>query len=157
MTASRLDACLTALVAACGSDATLSGLSVTVSDGLPISADYTTALLVLGGNPDEGAGEVATLTQEWHDSGAGSSPARMEYVRIRCYVAASTGDVDLATTRASAFEILAAVEALLRADRALGVAGVISSSLTDVTYSPSQYGDGTVVFLPFVVEFRSLI
>ena len=77
-----------------------------MADGLPVTEDYNPLLLVIGGDPD-GGNTCGSLTQEWHDSGSGSSPRRYETIRISCYVCAWTGDVDVARTAAALARVVA--------------------------------------------------
>lgn len=157
MTASRIDAGIVALVAACAADSTLTGLGTVVSDGLPVTNDRLDNLLVIGGTyPDDGVSVVAEGQQEWRSDG-GTSAARDESVDVRCFALVETGDVDVATTRASAFSIVAAVEALLRANYSLGLSSVMSVEVVNVAYQLTQGSDGTRVVVPFTVRIRSVI
>lgn len=157
MTASRIDAGIVALVAACAADSTLTGLGTVVSDGLPVTADRLDNLLVIGGTyPDDGVSVVGEAQQEWRSDG-GTSAARDESADVRCFALRETGDVDVATTRASAFAVVAAVEALLRANYTLGLASVMSVEVVNVAYQLTQGSDGTRVVVPFTVRIRSVI
>ena len=158
MSATRWHDATVALVALFQADPTLSTtLEVLVTDGLPISEDYRPDLLVIGGTPDEGDTVLGTVSQEWHDSGSGSSPRKDETVTIRAYVCSTTGDADLPATRARAFTVMAAVESVLRENRTIGLADVREVSLTDLTVTAAQYVDGTTVWLTFTIEVLSLI
>jgi hypothetical protein len=152
----RLAAAIDALYAACVADSTLVARGTYISDGYPVTADAATELLVIGGDPD-GVEQVASVSQEWHDSGAGSSPRRMEVLTVRCYAAVQSGDVDASATRTAAVAIVGAVESLLRTDRTLGLSDVIATEVVDLSYSLSQNGNGTAVWVPFTVRVRSLI
>lgn len=154
MSASRLHAAVTALHAAASADATLVSLGVLVVDGLPVTKGRVNDLLVIGATSDEEE-TGASLTQEWHDLGAAAS--RDEVVRIRCYVRSQVGDVDVVGTRARAFDVLAAVEALLRTDIDLGLGQVIDASVVEANYIVAQNSNGTAVWVPFVVRIRALI
>lgn len=156
MSTSRIHAAIVALTAACVADATLVGRGTYVSDGAPVSADAASEVLVIGGSPVETDTLAGEGTQSWRSDG-GTSAARDGEESILCYVAAATGDVDVATTRAAAFAVLAAVESLLRANYTLGLAGVLSVEVTRVSYQLEQYADGTRVVVPFTVTVRSVI
>lgn len=157
MAASRLHAAIVALAAACAADSTLVGLGTVVSDGLPVNGDRLDNLLVIGGTyPDDGLGVIAEGQQEWRSDG-GTSAARDESVDVRCFALVETGDVDVATTRASAFAIVAAVEALLRASYTLGLSSVMSVEVVGLAYQLTQGSDGTRVVVPFTVRIRSVI
>ena len=156
MSTSRLDAVIDALVAACQADATLIARGTYVSDGAPVTADAATEVLVIGGSPvdaDTAAGDGA---QSWRTDG-GTSASRDAEESVYCYAAASTGDVDVASTRAAAFAVLAAVEDLLRANYSLGLANVMSVEVSRVSYQLEQYANGTRVVLPFTITVRSVI
>ena len=154
MSASRLHAAITALHAAAAADSTLVSLGVLVADGLPVTQDRVNDLLVIGAtSDDEETG--ASLTQDWHDLGAAAT--RDEVVRIHCFVRSQVGDVDVAGTRARAFAVLAAVEALLRADIDLGLGQVLNASVVEANYIVAQNSNGTAVWVPFVVRIRALI
>mgnify|MGYP006921373417 CR=1 FL=1 len=154
MSASRLHAAITALHAAAAADSSLVSLGVLVTDGLPVTQDRVNDLLVIGATSDEEE-TGASLTQDWHDLGAAAS--RDEIVRIRCYVRSQVGDVDVAGTRSRAFAVVAAVEALLRADIDLGLGQVLNASVVEANYIVSQSTNGTAVWVPFTVRVRALI
>jgi len=153
---SRIHAAIVALTAACVADSTLVARGTTISDGLPVSSDSASELLVIGGSPVESDTLAGEGTQSWRSDG-GTAAARDGEESILCYAVAATGDVDVSTTRAAAFAILAAVEALLRANYTLGLDGVLSVEVSRVSYQLEQYADGTRVVVPFTVTVRSVI
>jgi len=145
-----VDAVVTALKAAPGL------ASAVVSDGLPITEDRLTDLVIIGNGGQPEDTRAGTISQEYHDL-AGVDSTRDETVQVFCCVISQTGDVDVAATRTRAFDLLGAISDTLRANYKLGVSGVIRVELSDVEVVVEQFADGTAVRLPFTLTATSLI
>ena len=69
-------------------------------------------------------------------------------IQVKCFACDFAGDV---------FAIVAAVEALLRANYTLGLSSVMSVEVVGLSYQLTQGSDGTRVVVPFTVRIRSVI
>lgn len=149
MTTSRWPSIVDALLAAfAATDAAL------VLDGPNGTADVATDYVVVGGteDPDDDAGE---FDQDWRGLGA---KARQETGTVTCAVLAATGDDDIPTTRARAFEILGQLETAARTDPTLGAA--INSGWLHVTNgraSQRRNANGAYVRIVFTVSYSARI
>lgn len=151
---SRYAAVADALVAALQAAPALS--AVTVTDGLPITEDRLTSLVIVGNSGDPEDDSAGTFDQMYHDL-AGTGSTREETVTIPCAVLAQTGDIDVSATRSSAFTILGAVESTLRGNYTLGVDGVLRVEMSGGEVRVSQFADGTAVRLTFSIQATCLI
>ena len=130
---------------------------VTVFDGPPTTAlDPGLKLFVGLTDPDNpGAEPAAVFTQTRDDLG---SSTRGEQSEIRCCAEAWSGTDDLPTVRHAANSILAAVEALVRADQTrfggnaqLAAPGVTAGELLQ----DNNTDTGAVARIPFSISFKS--
>lgn len=154
MATSRYAAVADAIVATLQADANLS--AVVVSDGLPITEDRLTSLVIVGNSGDPEDSYAGRFEQEYHDL-AGVNSTRDETITIPCCVLAQTGDIDVSATRLSAFTILGYVEGALRANYRLGLDNVLRVEMSGGDVNVSQFADGTAVRLSFSITAACLI
>ena len=154
MSSSRFAAVYDAILTTLRNDANLS--SSVISDGLPITEDRLTSLVMIGNSGDAEDTLAGSVRQSYHDM-AGTSSTRDETITINCAVMTQTGDVDVSATRSAAFTVLGYVEAALRANYSLGLAEVMRVEVVDVQCYIEQFADGTAVRLPFQVVATCLI
>ena len=130
---------------------------VTVFDGPATTAlDPGLKLWVGLTDPDNPAAEAAAVMTQTRDD-LGSS-TRGEVSEIRCCAEAWSGMDTIAAVRVAAFGILAAVEALVRADQtrfggnaALAAPGVTAGELLQ----DNNTDTGAVARIPFSIAFKS--
>jgi len=153
---SRVPAALDALVSVCRAAPALA--EVRIIDGPPPSQNLTERdRLYLGYGP--GAEQAVDLLQEFAGAGART---RNESFHIACYAETRGGDKDMSFRRARVFEIVAAVEAALRATDAAPEAptlngAVLWSELTTGALLQEQGPDGLLAGLSFTVACRARI
>jgi hypothetical protein len=156
MATSRVPAALDALLAICRAAPALA--EVRVVDGPPPSTNFTEReFLYLGWAP--GAEQAVELQQEFASAGA---RRRDEQFRIACYAESRGGDKEMAFRRGRVFEIVAAVEAALRATDAMPEAptlngAVLWSELTTGALLQEPNADGLLAGLAFTVACRARI
>ncbi|MEV1094773.1 hypothetical protein AB0I87_04705 [Streptomyces sp. NPDC049952] len=156
MATSAVHAAINAIVVRFETAPALDG--VRVIDGPPPSATFSEPdRLYVGWAP--GAEQAAELSQEFASAGA---RRRDEDGLIFCYAEARSGDEDMALCRARVFELLAVVEAELRATSlapdapTLGGA-VLWSEVTTGSLIQEQGPDGALAGLVFTVAYRARI
>lgn len=154
MSSSRFAAVYDAILTLLRNDSNLS--TSTVSDGLPITEDRLTSLVLVGNQGDAEETLAGSVSQSYHDL-AGTSSRRDEQITINCAVMVQTGDVDVSATRSAAFTVLGHVEAALRANYNLGLTEVMRVEVSDIQCYIEQFADGTAVRLPFTVTATCLI
>ncbi|WP_219512742.1 hypothetical protein [Nonomuraea ceibae] len=153
MSTSRIPAVIAELLDRFAAAATLQG--VRIVDGPPVTGDPLREAVYVGydGDPD-GEGTGAEFTQEWASIG---QRARGETFSVTCAVVVWRGSTKVAPVRVRAFEVLAAVEDLVRADPSLGqppptVAAFASGSLVQ-----SQRASGMECRIPFQIQCQTRI
>lgn len=153
-TTSRIPAVLDYLTAAFTAAATLGGspsAPVAVYDG-PVVTEVPAQLTLWVGvdDPDSDAPVAAESESQWAAIG---NLAQDETITVNCVAEAWSGDIDVRTNRQAAFGIVAAVEALLRADATLG--GTLPSGQCRVTgrqLRQANVKEGGVARVAFRVE-----
>lgn len=130
--------------------------TVTISDGLPVTEDRYLDIILIGNSGDGEDTRAGNITQEYHDL-AGVNSTRDETIQIFCAIISQTGNVDVATTRSRAFELLGYVSNALRNNYHLNATGVLRVELTDIDVNVEQFADGTAVRLPFTITATTLI
>lgn len=156
---SRVPAVINYLVTLFTNDATLGAAdpAVAVYDG-PVVTDAPEQLILWVGMDDPDSEEApigAESESEWGSLGA---LARNEQITVHCVAEAWTGSTDVATARVSAFNIVAAVETLLRADVSLG--GTLPSGWCEVTgmqLRQNNVQQGAVARVAFNINCRARI
>ena len=155
----RLPALIAYLVAEFQAAATLGQATppVAIYDGPPVTGlDAPLKLYVGLTDPDnEAAEEAGTFDQSRIDLGMA---AREENISIRCVAEAWSGTDDMATIRANAFGISAAVEALVRADGTFGAPqGTITANpgVTGGVLLQNATSTGAVARIVFSINFRA--
>lgn len=157
---SRLPALIAYLVNLFTTDPTLGAATppVTVFDGPPTTLlDAPLKLYVGLSDPDSEAAEPAgESVQEWASLGR---RARNESVTIHCCAEAWAGTDDMATVRASALGIVAAVETLCQAD-STGFGGNIlfpDPGITGLALTQNNTTHGAIARVSFDLVFKSRI
>jgi hypothetical protein len=147
--AAALDAML-ALVAAAPDEngarvGTATGLvGVQVFDGPPLSDVEVGDALALGLSIEDVSAALGDERPSW-------GGRRSESHDITGLVQSSSGGVDIAASRARAYELLGAVRAVLGANLDLG--GVCDwARLVRTTYRPVQVADGSLVLIEFTIR-----
>lgn len=127
---------------------------VTVFDGPPTTAADPELKLYVGlSDPDnEGIEIAATFTQSRGDLGYAT---RDEVTAINCCAEAWSGDDTISTVRHSVFAILAAVEALVRADNSTGGLGFSQPGVTAGDLLQNNSATGAIARVPFTLTFKS--
>ena len=154
MLVSRFPTIIDGVLSTLKADANLT--TVTISDGLPVTEDRYLDIILIGNSGDGEDTRAGTITQEYHDL-AGIDSTRDETIQIFCAVISQTGNVDVATTRSRAFELLGYVSNALRNNFTLAAAGVLRVELSSVEVNVEQFADGTAVRLPFTITATTLI
>jgi hypothetical protein len=155
MATSRVPAAIDALVSILGAAPGLDGVSVI--DGPPTVDQADADYLYVGWQPE---GETAAeLTQDFNAAGART---RDEEFTIRCTIDCWTGDSDVATVRARAFELLGVVEDTIRASGAQPAAptlggAVLWAHLTQGLLQQANTDQGVRARLWFSVSCRARI
>jgi len=155
MSTIRFSDAATALIAAFGTAAPLTG--VTVSDGPSLTAAQAADFIIVGhdGSLDadgalSGITQAGSLTQAWLEFPA----TKDETGHIHCVAVSQTGDAaDLPARRARAQVLVAACE-----DAALA-AGVVSGlqfeGTEDAAVAYRQLGQGVAVIIPFTIGYST--
>ncbi|MEV3946976.1 hypothetical protein AB0K57_04840 [Streptomyces halstedii] len=131
---------------------------VRVIDGPPPSSTFSEPdRLYIGWAP--GAEQAAEISQAFASAGA---RLRDEDGTISCYLETRAGDEDMALCRARVFELLAGVEAALRATDGAPTAptlggAVLWSELTTGSLIQENGPDGALAGLVFTVAYRARI
>lgn len=127
-------------------------LAVPVSDGPMLGSEADTAWLEIGvGDPADPDGTAAKSRFEWRGLGAKS---RDENITILCAAWAWTGDDAVSVPRASAYALLAQVEAILFADPSLGGVALFGIA-SEVTLRQGLGQDGAKAAVLFEVEAKA--
>lgn len=160
MSISAIHPAIDGLVALCTTAAepggTLAG--VVVFDGPPVGTPSERRLLYIGDTPDDDS-PAASGGQQFVNLGANRKD---EVFSIYCTAQARSGSTAVRPMRVLAFEIVGAVENLLRqgqpgADPRLGGAVQWAALGTDISYTPLQLAKGCLVEVGFTVECRARI
>lgn len=154
MMTSRVPAAVDALLAILRASAALDG--VRIEDGPPIVNLTDLDRIHVGWHPS--ADSAVALTQEFNAAGART---RNEDFGIACYAESRSGDTDMAARRTRVFELVAAVESVLRATDATTTAPTLNNT---VLWSHLTAGDltqwqeqGVGAGLAFTVTCRARI
>lgn len=155
MATSAVPPALAALVDILQSSPDLSG--VQVSDGPPEEDLDADDLVVVGWQP--GAESAVEITQDFAYAGART---RDENFLILCYLDSGTGDTDIATRRARAYDLLAVVENALRATQAAPTAPTLNGTvlwahLVQAALMQQRTENGTQVGINFSIACRARI
>ncbi len=128
---------------------TLPGWSrVEVFDGPPVTQGAPSAYCTVGYVLDEGSG--GTFNQELGPVDG----LREESGEVRCELVVSTGDVDIASVRSAAGDLVDALDAALRTDQSLG--GLLShgsSVVLGADFLPVQNTSGASVRVAMSVQY----
>lgn len=155
MAPSAIPAAVDALVSILRAAAGLSGVSVV--DGPPTGDQADADYVYVGWQP--GSDTSVEMSQDFAHIGA---RARDEHFDILCAVDAWTGDTDVATRRARAFELLAEVEDALRATDAAPQAPTLNGTvlwahLTQASLMQQHTAQGVQVVIGFRITCRARI
>lgn len=159
---SKLPALIDYLVAKFAADATLGQATppVAIFDGpvpaateLPTSADPPLKLYIGLTDPDSTTiAAAATFAQSRADMGAAT---RDETSVINCCAEAWSGDDTVSAVRHQVFGIIAAVEALVRADNTAGGLGFQQPGVTVAELLQNDANPGAIARVPFTITVRS--
>lgn len=141
MSVSALPGFLTAVVASLVAAPALSGVQVV--DGPPVESTTAREVVAVGISTVDVSVE-SNLT----DAGLGS---RRDGIDVPCMVRVWSGDAALPPLRDRAFALLAAVEAVLAADRTVG-GTVTRARVMSLVYNPIRGPEGTAVELEFPIR-----
>lgn len=147
MSTSRMSDVTAALIALWSAQSSL--LGVTIYDGPPVSSAPDADLITVGDDADPSSDAASAFEQEWANL---SHSRRSERGEIVCATVAQNGSTALVSTRARAFELLAACEAALLADPTLGDLA-FTTELISGSSKPIQNNRGTAVVVPFTVRY----
>lgn len=130
-------------------------LDVPVFDGPALGDDARSAWLEVGVDDPEMSGSggltAASSRIEWRGLGARS---RDEHITVLCAAWAWTGEDAVSTPRATAYELVAEVEAILYADPSLGGVALFGG-LSDLTLRQGHTADGATAAVLFQVEAKA--
>lgn len=153
MASSRVPDLIDALVAALQASADLPGVNVV--DGPLVSNSAASEWVFVGYDGDPGGESQATSTlQEWAGIGA---KAKSEEIALTCSVLVRSGSTDVKPLRDRAFQIFAAVEAVVRADPALTLPPPTVCNISEHNFFPEQTAQGLQGRLPFTVTCTTRI
>jgi hypothetical protein len=156
----RVPAMIAALVAAFGADPAIGAGDpppVRVADGPKVSAE-TGGLTLWVGVEDIGDAAPAAAASEQQWMPGGGRRGRTEQLTVPCTIQAKSGSDDIAPLREQAADVLAAAEAVLRADPSLGGllpnqdAAVISAEWRQYPASP-----GMAVRVMFTISATAIL
>lgn len=150
---SRVPDLIDNLIAALKASAGLSGVQVV--DG-PLVSDTAASEYVFVGYDGDPEGEFATAgtSQQWAGLGA---KAKNEDITLTCAVLVQRGSVDVKACRVRAFEIFAQVEAVVRADPALGLPPPTVCSISETSFHTEQTDRGVRGRMPFTLSCTTRI
>ncbi|WP_406168885.1 hypothetical protein [Streptomyces sp. NBC_00996] len=138
MASSRVPQLIDNFLAALNAAAGLAGVKVV--DGPEVSDTAATEFVVVGFDGDsEGEYEAASTTQAWAGIGA---KKKNEDIQITCAVLVRKGSPAVKGLRDRVFEIFAEVEAVVRADPALGLPPPSVCAVTDTSFRTPQTSNG---------------
>ncbi|MEU0039108.1 hypothetical protein, partial [Streptomyces sp. NPDC006333] len=103
---------------------------------------------------DEGDFITAATIQEWAGLGA---KKKSETITLTAAVLIQRGSIDVRSCRIRTYEVLAAIEDVLRADPSLGFPTPTICALTESTFHTEQTPDGVQGRLPFTVTCTTRI
>ena len=128
--------------------------AVTVYDGPPTTMLNAPLSLYVGlADPDSDQIQVAaSFTQAREDLG---SATRGETTVVNCVAEAWSGTDPLQPQRVAAFGIVAAVEALVRADNNMGGLGQLYPGVTAGDLLQNNTAQGAIARVPFTITVRS--
>lgn len=153
MSTSAVPAAIDALLTLCRTSPSLA--DVAISDG-PVTTDLSEPdRLFIGWAPEDTT--AATSVQDFASAGA---RRRDEDFAILGYVESRSGDTDLQARRTRVYQVLAAIETLLRATDAQPDAPTLNQTvlwahLTDTALSQPQTSDGALAGIRFTVTCRA--
>ncbi|RPE44162.1 hypothetical protein EDD90_7392 [Streptomyces sp. Ag109_O5-1] len=153
MTTSRVPDLIDALVAALQASGGLTGVKVVDGPVVTDSAAEEWVFVGYDGDP-EGDFTAATAQQEWAGLGA---KKKNEDITVTCAVLVQRGSTDVRACRVRTYEVLAAVESVLRADPSLGFPTPTVCAVTEHAFHPEQTPDGIQGRLPFTVTCTTRI
>lgn len=128
--------------------------TVTVFDG-PATTELDPFLKLYVGLQDPDADTVqvaASLTQSRADMG---NATRSEQIVVFCVAEAWSGDDTISAVRHSVFGIVAAVEALVRADNTVGGLGFQAPGVTAGDLQQNNTARGAIARVPFTITVKS--
>jgi hypothetical protein len=145
-----------ALLVTFRADATLSGATynVLVIDGPPLTDLSRNNILFVGAQPSDASGSLpdGTFAQNWAEIGA---RARYEISTVSCELWCRAGDTDLATRRATARILFAAIESALRTNFTQGISRVAWCEIQAGSVLQENTNKGSTVAVPFTIAAKA--
>jgi len=124
-----------------------------VYDDDPNVGDLDYTYVLVGDDEDPDSETSSTFEQEWADLGCSS---KHERGAIPCVAVASTGDTDPIAVRTTAYQLLAACETALRANRTLGGL-VMTSQLQRGASAAGQATEGALAKVQFEITYLAQV
>ena len=155
MATSRIPQMITALVAAFTAAPALS--AVTVIDGPKVTGDTGPLALWVGVDDISTASPVsANSEQQWMPGGG--RRGRTEQMSVHCTIQAKSGSDDIAPLRTAAAGVLAAAEAVLRADPSLnGLLANQDAAVTGAEWRQYPAAPGMSVRVMFTISATAIL
>lgn len=146
---------VTALLATMRANTTIvTTYNTLVNDGPLLTDASRPNILFVGAQPSQAGegGPDGAIAQSWGELGA---RARYEDLSVACELVVRAGDTSMASRRATAKAILAAVESDLRTNVSLSVTGLLWCHITDAEFVQEQTNNGSTVLVRFTVTGRA--
>jgi hypothetical protein len=150
---SRVPELIDALLAALRASAGLTGVQVVDGPLVTDSAASEWVFVGYDGDP-EGEFSTASTSQQWAGLGA---KAKNEDILLSCAVLVRRGSTDVRACRIRTFEIFAAVEAVVRADPALGLLPPTVCAISETSFHTEQTANGVQGRMPFTLSCSTRI
>lgn len=125
---------------------------VRIFDGIEVDSSYPGDFIVVGDDgTEDGDVTVGSASQSFLELG---NLKQFEDGSVNCMLASWSGGTTLSTRRARAFELLSAVDTVIRSDVSLG--GACMYSTLD-TWQPSyrQTDAGSALIITFTITYRA--
>lgn len=126
--------------------------NVRIFDGIEIDSSYPGDFIVVGDDgTEDGDVSAGAGTQQYLELG---NLRQFEDASVNCLLASWSGGTSISARRVRAFEILSAVDTVIRSDVSLGGACLYS---TIESWQPAyrQTDAGAVVLISFTVSYRA--
>ncbi|HWU24080.1 MAG TPA: hypothetical protein VN088_21270 [Nocardioides sp.] len=150
---SRVPELVDAFVAALTASADLAGVKVV--DGPLVTDSAATEWVFVGYDADpQGEYATASTTQQWAGLGA---KAKNEDIQLTCAVLVRKGATAVKPCRDRTFALFAAVEAVVRADPALGLPPPTVCSISETNFHTEQTDKGVQGRMPFILSCSTRI
>lgn len=152
MTTASFPGLIDAIVSTFSAATELTDLKVRIYDGPEIDESYPDSFIAIGHDgTDDGDIMAASLRNSWDQVGA---KRMFEDGSINCMLAAFNGDTNIKTCRVLAYQILSAVDTVIRKDPSFSGNCIYAGlELHNPTYR--QTNAGAVVIVNFTIAYRA--